>query len=110
MKAKKDGYRGRGEGWCKDLLTVIPIWRYVILLILYNPVVRLSCIHSILLLHPTVLQLRVLVHSCLLSIHRDSIVLGRHSKRKGQEKIATLHCRVEFGELLLSTIMSLSRG
>ena len=28
---------------CKDLLTVIPIWRYVTLLILYNPVVCLSC-------------------------------------------------------------------
>ena len=31
---------------CKDLLTVIPIWRYVTLLILYNPVVCLSCTES----------------------------------------------------------------
>ena len=35
--------QGACQPWCKDLLTVIPIWRYVTLLILYNPFVCLSC-------------------------------------------------------------------
>ena len=76
---------------CKDLLAVIPIWHYVIQLILYNPVVCLSCTQFDLTPPPN--SLTIARFSTLLSpsIHRDSIVLRRNSKRKGQEKIATLH-------------------
>ena len=73
---------------CKDLLAVIPIWHYVIQLILYNPVVCLSCTQFDLTPPPNSLTIARLVHPCLLSIQRDSIVLGRNSKIKGQEKIA----------------------
>ena len=86
--------------YCKDSLAAIPIWRYVIQLILYNPVACLSCTQFDLTPPPN--SLTIARFSTLLSpsIHRDSIVLGRHSKRKGQEKIATytylpyLHQRV----------------
>jgi hypothetical protein len=41
--------------------------------------------NSILLLHHTTLTTHVqLVHACLLSIQRDSIVHGRHSKKQGR--------------------------
>ena len=73
---------------CKDLLTVISIWRYVILLILYNLVVCLSCTHiRFYTSTPIVLPTRFSTLQSP-SIHRDSIVLGRNSKIKGREKIA----------------------
>ena len=77
---------------CKVSLAAIPLWRYVIQLILHDPVACAFCTHTILHLYRHSLIVIRLVHPVSFQYKRDSIVLGRHSKNKVEKRSHLTPC------------------
>ena len=82
---------GGGVAGCKVSLAAIPLWRYVIQLILHDPVACAFCTRTILHLYRHSLIVIRLVHPVSFQYKRDSIVLGHHSKNKVKKRSHLTH-------------------